>query len=860
MRRFWAIASVAVLLIGAACSGLAATSWASYVRVQATRSFEVRASTTADALSSALQQNTDLAQTARVLVETRPSIGDPQFANWFRLLEAHDAYPSSFGLLYISSVGSNRLHAFEDRARSEPPFGVAVPGSFHVEPERSTAPYCLTDAGAVNLQKNLGIPPASITPLLALAATDLDFCALPIGSLLRASARSGRPSAATLASLLDTVPKVTGSAPLPRSLVQALDHDGLITTLTPVYDVDARTASSPAARMAALQGWILEVFDGRTVLAPVLADHRDLSAVLSFSNPRGGRVVLDVAGSREAAEAATAGALGVAHAGTTDARGGTPAATTKTFQLAGPGPWTVTLAAAPTGTSAATQGVVVLLAGLLVSFLLFAVVRLLVRSRRHAFHLVDQRTAELHHQALHDPLTGLPNRAAMFDRVETALARARDGTSGVAVVLVDLDQFGDVNDRFGSNAGDDVLCQVAGRFRAVVGHTGTLGRLGGDDFLIVLEGDRPALHAKRLAGELLGALREPFRARGTGTDGSGIADGAGATGGSPMVSLSGSFGIASGARNTAETLVSDAGIARLEAVGTDTRVVIFRPEMRAAVQRRIQTESELRSALAEGQFFLVYQPIFDLRELRLAGVEALLRWDHPARGVVAPDEFIPALESTGMIIDVGRQVLIGACHQLARWRAASTDDLYVSVNVSAVQLERDEFVTWVREALESARLAPDALQLEITETALMRDADLSAHRLNALERTGVKLAIDDFGTGYCSLAYLRLFPVYALKIDRTFVTAMESTAAGSSLVRTVLRMAEDLGVVTVAEGIETASQLDALRCGGCNLGQGFLLSTPLTVTRMSELIERRVPLVEVGSLEGAGSLDRTAAL
>ncbi|MGH8987243.1 MAG: diguanylate cyclase domain-containing protein, partial [Acidimicrobiales bacterium] len=561
-----------MVLLVAVCSVLGALSWASYVRVQATRNFQVSASTTADALSSALQRTKDLALTARVLVETDPTIADPRFANWFRLLEAHGNYASSFGLLYLARVAAPQLQTFERRTEEAPPFGVANLGPFRMTPPTAKAPYCLTDAGAVDLRSSLGIPTQAVMPLLALAAADLDFCALPIGRQLQASAQSGRPAAATLASLLATIPEFSSGPGLPRSVLGTLDRDGLIATLTPVY---TRTASTPSAREAALQGWILNVFEGRTVLSPALVSRRHFSAVLSFQNPPAHRVVLDVAGRHDAGVSSTAA-------------GGT----SRTFELTRHGPWFVTLTAPPMGTSATAQGIVVLLGGLLISFLLFAVVRLLVRSRREAFHLVDQRTAELLHQARHDPLTGLPNRAAMFELVEAALARPGAAASEVAVVLVDLDHFNDVNDRFGSQAGDDVLRQVAARFRAAAGHAVVLGRMGGDDFLALIE-EGPALEkAQGVAHELLSAMAGPFR-----------------TGRTPAaaIDLTASAGIAAGVRHTAEVLVSDAGIACLEARETDSRILTFRPEMRAAVHHRIDTESELRAAFAEDRFFLVYQ-------------------------------------------------------------------------------------------------------------------------------------------------------------------------------------------------------------------------------------------------------------
>jgi diguanylate cyclase (GGDEF)-like protein len=837
-RRFWAMGSLGVLLVGVTCSLLGATAWDSYLRVQATRNFDVSASTTAGALSNALQQKTDLAETAGVLVQTNPSIEDSTFAHWFQLLEAHSLHHSAFALLYIERVDTSQLASFESRTRAQPPFGLPTRGPVQITPSGAKPPYCLTDAGVVRLNKGLGIPAASLSPLLALASDELDLCALPIDHLLRASARSGQPAAATLASVLSTLPKSAGSVSLPRSLLSTFQRDGLITTLTPVYGGDA---SSAAARTADLRGWILEVFEARKILGYAYSGHRHFSALLSFRNPSGKEVVL-------ARDGPVFGAAGTPKHGST-----------KTFRLSGPGPWSVSVAASPNDASATTQGVVVLLGGLLVSFLLFAVVRLLVRSRGRAVNLVDERTAQLRHQALHDVLTGLPNRAAMIEWVGDALTRSRIRGSGVAVIRLHIDRFYDVNNRFGRSAGDRMLCEVGSRLRAAA-PSGTVGRLGGVEFLVLLEHEPSVSTVSGREGAGEGARRDDESAvPDAGTVGRSVGDVEGETvarnvlramqepfrperpSTSSGVLLTASVGLAAGPADTAETLVADAGIACFEARHTDGHFATFQPEMRAAVQRRLETEADLRTALAEDQFFVVYQPILDLHERRLVGVEALLRWDHPVRGVVPPGEFIPALESSGMIVEAGRRVLATVCSQVARWRAGSLPEIYVSVNVSGRQLERDDIVDEVRDALRDAGLTADALQLEITETALMGDAELSARRLHALKGTGVKLAVDDFGTGYCSLAYLRLFPVDALKIDQSFVASIETSHAGRSLVRTVLRMGQDLALETVAEGIETSQQLDELQREGCTLGQGFLFAPPLTARQISAMLKAYGP-------------------
>ena len=300
-------------------------------------------------------------------------------------------------------------------------------------------------------------------------------------------------------------------------------------------------------------------------------------------------------------------------------------------------------------------------------------------------------------------------------------------------------------------------------------------------------------------------------------------------------SVSASVGIASGARDSASELLRDADIALSEAKAhSQGNFVSFHPEMQAAIANRVGLESELRDAVRNNEFFLVYQPIFRLEDQTMTGVEALLRWRHPTRGLVAPGEFIPTLEATGMILNVGRFVLEEACCQAALWAQAGRP-LTVSVNASGRQLDREDFVDLVEQTLALSGLQPRLLTIEITETTLMQDTQLSATRLRGLKRLGVTLAIDDFGTGYCSLAYLQQFPVDSLKIDRSFVSRMESSAEGAALIHTIVQMARDLNLSTVAEGIETAEQLTRLRLEECKNGQGYLFARPLTVAALDEL-------------------------
>jgi len=307
-----------------------------------------------------------------------------------------------------------------------------------------------------------------------------------------------------------------------------------------------------------------------------------------------------------------------------------------------------------------------------------------------------------------------------------------------------------------------------------------------------------------------------------------------------LVRVSARIGIATGPGPNAEDLLRDADTALNEAKSSKVRFTMFEPEMHTAARSRLNLQIELRGALEQHQFFLVYQPVFRLSDVVPTGVEALLRWRHPVRGVVPPLDFIPLLEETGMIVDVGREVLRLACEQAMEWERRGLP-IYVAVNVSAVQLESEQFAGDVRAVLERTGLDPARLEIEITESALMRDAHDTARRLGNLKALGIRLAIDDFGTGYSSLAYLRQFPVDVLKIDRSFVTAMTTSTGGMALVRTMLELARALNLETVAEGIEEEAQLAALRTELCRSGQGFLMARPLDPGQIELFFDNATP-------------------
>jgi diguanylate cyclase (GGDEF)-like protein len=434
--------------------------------------------------------------------------------------------------------------------------------------------------------------------------------------------------------------------------------------------------------------------------------------------------------------------------------------------------------------------------------------------------LVDQ----IRHQSLHDHLTDLPNRALILDRAEQMIARSERNREPCAAFFIDLDGFKSINDTQGHESGDHLLRAVADRLRAVVRESDTVGRLGGDEFVVLADGASLDAGVGVVAERLLDILREPFILPGV----------------KHPVAVRASIGIALGDGHTASELLHDADVALYSAKAAGRACYrIFATELQHAVRERVEFGEALSRAVTGNEFFLVYQPIFDLRTERVKGVEALLRWKRPTGEVVAPSTFVAHLEESCLIVEVGRTVLRDACRQTARWHAEG-HVIDVSVNVSMRQLERHAFVDEVRAALLESGLDPASLIVEITETAIMLDADTTMHVLRDLRALGVRVAIDDFGTGYSSLAYLRQFPVDALKIDRSFIHGVMESAAAVELIRTLVQLGKALDLETFAEGIEHREQLSCLREEGCDNGQGFMFARPLTADAVTTfLVEHR---------------------
>jgi diguanylate cyclase (GGDEF)-like protein len=753
-----ALIGAVILVLGIAASGFAASEWRSNLRRANEHAFASTATDVSSTLSSRLDAALAQTRTLRTIATLEPSVGDTRFTQWYDELRRRAPAPIGVASALIEFVPASKLQAFLNAAKSDPLFRTLLAGHPEIIPAGRRAVYCLTRASVGQTAATDLYPPL------------LDYCAPVIPGLGRS------PFDALIATATDTGSTIV--APIPGVSLVAVGEA--------VYRPGSSLASV-AARRAAVTGMIGTSFNGPALIGPLLASQRTLAMALYHTNRGGTLELIGRAGnaSREYTRRTNLGEGWVA---------------VVTGALAG--------AASPDA-----QGATVLGIGLLVTLLAFMLYETLKRSRRRAWSLVGEKTGELEHSVLHDPLTDLPNRSLVLDRAEQLFARARRLQVPVIALFVDIDDLKQINDRHGHQIGDEVLRQVGARLKATLRDNDTVGRIGGDEFVMLVDSvgldAAPALVAERI----LEVLRQPI----------GLPDDARA----PIL-LTASIGIASGRPDSAEVLLKDAELALYEAKAEGkNRYVTFESSMQAAAQDRIHLEMDLAEALGAGQLFLVYQPMLDLESEKVVGVEALLRWRHPTDGVIVPDVFIPIAEENGLIIEIGRWVLEQACLQASAWRRKGYG-LNMSVNASARQLERAEFVDEVRAVLQRTRMDPAQLTLEITETVLMRKPDATARLLSQLKALGIRIAVDDFGTGYSSLAYLRQFPVDSLKIDRTFITGLAVSSEAHALAHTLIQLGKALGLQTLAEGVEHREQVLELQREGCDLAQGFLFARPLS--------------------------------
>jgi len=427
---------------------------------------------------------------------------------------------------------------------------------------------------------------------------------------------------------------------------------------------------------------------------------------------------------------------------------------------------------------------------------------------------------DIRYQAAHDPLTGLPNRALFLDRLRGALA---EPAAELAVVLLDIDNFKLVNDSLGHGAGDELLTRIAPRLRTVLRAGDMIARFGGDEFVMLIEEIADEASAARTAERIVAAFDAPFDL----------------AAGEHFAKVSVGVAIASQPGTTPTSMLRDADAALYQAKAKGrARSEVFNQAMHARTVARLSIENDLRRALEHDELFVVYQPVVSLHDGSIDSVEALLRWQHPKRGLISPLEFIPVAEESGMIEPIGRWVLESACAQAAQWERERPDaaPVGISVNLSIRQFMARDLEGTVARALGAAAIDPSSLCLEITESVLMREPETVSKTVQRMAGLGVRFLLDDFGTGYSSLAYLGELPIDGVKIDRSFVQTLNSSERTAAITRAILRMAQALSIDVIAEGVETELQIEALRALGCNRAQGFYFSRPVVPELIPELL------------------------
>ena len=430
---------------------------------------------------------------------------------------------------------------------------------------------------------------------------------------------------------------------------------------------------------------------------------------------------------------------------------------------------------------------------------------------------------EREHLVIHDALTGLPNRRLLTEGLEQALIHAKRHKTMIGVLFIDLDNFKRVNDTLGHAVGDQLICNVAKRLRAAVRSEDIIARLGGDEFVVVVSDVNEVTQILHVVNKILAAMVAPHQIL------------------ERELFNSCSIGVAVYPTDgvNASDLLKNADTAMYHAKGSGkNRYHLYDAAMNAMAEERLQLDTDLHYALERNEFVFYYQPQINLNTGRVNTIEALIRWNHPGKGLLSPAAFLDLLEDTGEIINVGRKLLISACVQTARWHTAGFDDLSIAVNVSSKEFWNTDLISHVQNALKLSRLPPQSLQLELTEGILMGDIDTAARKILELKALGISIAIDDFGTGYSSLAHLKRFPIDVLKIDRYFIQDIRHDSVNEALVNSILALCKGLNLDTVAEGVENRSQLEVLRKIGCPVVQGYLFSRPVPAESIIALLQR----------------------
>ncbi len=778
-RPAWVLAAVVCLIVGAVASLLAAHTLASNDASGARRASRQAGTALAATAKVALEREQDLGVSASTFLAADPKASAAEFSGWARWAQTLRRYPELDQLGLVTIVRAGELPSFRGTAAPTPlASGPAAPpparGTRSAAAARASAPVSVTPAGA---RAYYCLATGSLTRSASeRAPAGLDYCRTRHGLLLSRDSQRGYYT------------------PVSAADGQALE------ALLPVYRGNQPPASL-TDRIAAFVGWAREVFTPGVLARELLQGSANEGVRMSFD--ASGTSFVVSAGPVDHGEASTA--IEVAHTG-----------------------WTVQGFGAPVASGISSDGdaLALLIAGLTASVLLALFVLGLGGAEGGSAKASVPR--EGGGSDLYDRLTGLPNRALMLDRAECMLARAgRQPGLLVGALFIDLDWFAGVNERLGRDAGDEVLKIVGQRLETVVRAGDTVGRLGSDEYVLLVETAARGARLDSLARRVVEGLHKPFEL-----------DDAG-----PAFVMTASIGVAFGRYASADDLLRDAQLAlhAAKSAGKD-RYTLFNANMRSVIEGRGVLEAELNRGLAEKQFFLLYEPIFELATGQVAGMEALVRWLHPKQGVLAPNDFFPLAEETGLSVPIGRWMLEEACTRAAAWNVAGYP-IGISVEVSPAQLNREGFITDLRRALQQSGIQPALLTLSIAETTVMRNVNTAVERLDEIKRLGVRIAIDDFGgSGYAYHSDLRRLPLDFLKVDRSSLAASEDEEYRSWLLEAIMIVGRELSLAVIAKGIESLDQMAALQEMGCTMAQGALMGKPVPASNLETALVSRLPL------------------
>jgi diguanylate cyclase (GGDEF)-like protein len=793
----WAAAALLCVVAGVIASLLGAHKIARNDAAGATKSSQQSAAAAASTARLAVQREEELRVSGATYLAGNPKATPAEFDRWAKWAQTLRRYPELQQLGLVTLVRAPELASFgvPPKTRAAAPAARTAPGTpASAGPTSAASTSALAPAHTPSTSRpvrHLAITPAGARPYYCLASArlarhaaenppaGLDYCAARTGLLLSRDTGFSHYTAKTAAA-----------------------GTGVLEVMTPVYRGNQPPATQ-LARQGAFVGWLRELFSPAVVVREAMAGHAGVALRLSFHSSSANAAFL----------------------------GGKPQQNTPSTTINLHNGWTLQSFAAPVSSAVLSDGNAVAL--LIVGCVLSALVGLLVlvlgggRTPAPAARVTQQREREVPADDLYDRLTGLPNRALMLDRAECMLARAgRQSGLLVGALFIDIDWFEDVNQRLGRPTGDQILKIVAERLESVVRAGDTVGRLGSDEFVLLVESAARGARLDSLARRVVESLHKPFDLEGT-----------------PSFFLTASIGVAFGRYAGPEDLLRDAQLAlhAAKSAGKD-RYTLFNANMRSVIEGRGVLEVELNAALADKQFFVLYEPIFDLSTGKVAGLEALVRWLHPKQGVLGPADFIPLAEETGLTVPIGRWVLEEACGRAAAWHVEG-HQVGITVEVSANQVNRDGFITDVRRALQQSGIEPAMLTLAIPETTVMRDVTAAVERLQEIKQLGVRIAIDDFGgSGYAYHSDLRRLPLDFLKVDRGSLAASEDEDYRTWLLEAIMIVGRDLSLTVIAKGIESLEQMSALQSMGCTMAQGQLMGKPVPASAIDGVFSATLPI------------------